>query len=70
MGTCDAPNTPGKAIRILSELKGRERLETIIHECLHAAGWELKEKSVTHAARDIARILWKLGYRDGQTPTK
>jgi len=52
-----------RKILIDCRLKGRSLLETIIHECLHAIFPQLSEESVTAAARDIARVLWALGYR-------
>lgn len=38
-------------------------LETIIHECLHACNWCVGEEKIEITARDIARFLWRLGYR-------
>ena len=61
-GECDPPDKPGKAIRIRGSLKGRDRMNTIIHEVLHAGHWELKEDVVEELANDIERILTKLGY--------
>ena len=61
-GECDPPDKPRKAIRIRSSLKGGDRLNTIIHEVLHAGHWELKEDVVDKLASDIERILTKLGY--------
>jgi hypothetical protein len=63
-GDCDAPSKPGKAIRISSSLRGEERLEVLIHELLHAAGWHLAEEYVEQFAADAARALWRVGYRD------
>jgi predicted SprT family Zn-dependent metalloprotease len=60
----DAKNPQMKRkILIDDRLKGRSLLETIIHECLHACFPQLSEETVTEAARDIARVLWLLGYR-------
>jgi hypothetical protein len=53
-----------RKVLIHSRLKGRTRLETEIHEGLHAAlGSTISEGAVTQAAGDIAKILWSLGYR-------
>ena len=38
-------------------------LETAIHESLHACNWKASEDNVTQTAYDIARFLWRLGYR-------
>lgn len=46
--------------RDLDKLVG---LETVIHEALHACSWKAKEENVTISAKDIARFLWRLGYR-------
>ena len=52
-------------ILIDERLKGGTRLETIVHELLHASlGPTISEESVTEAARVIRRTLWTLGYRE------
>ncbi len=63
-GECDDPTTPNKEIRVLGKLKGEERLEVLIHEQLHAAGWHIDEKFVKQFAEDVARNLTKLGWHD------
>ena len=45
-------------------LRGEQRLDTVIHELLHAALPDLDEDAVNTTASDIARLLWRLGYRD------
>jgi len=65
-GYCDAPDVPGKTIRVSTRLRGRKRLEIILHECLHAADWSKDESWVDETAKDLARILDRLGYRDGE----
>ena len=45
------------------DLSKRVGLETVIHEALHACNWPAKEGEVTVTAHDIARFLWRLGYR-------
>jgi hypothetical protein len=62
-GDCDAPDVPNKKIRIASDTRGRVRLETYIHEFLHASCWVLTDEAVEQAGHDIARALWRLGYR-------
>jgi hypothetical protein len=52
-----------RKILIDERLKGRARLETTIHECLHACYPQVSEETITESARDIARVLWLLGYR-------
>lgn len=65
IGECDPPSRAHKAIRIRRRLRGQERLDTIIHELLHAGHWDLKEDAVNELASDIARVLTQLGYTDG-----
>lgn len=62
-GLCDQPTQPNKAITVDSRLTGENRLRIEIHEMLHAANWHLDEEWVDDASADMARILWKLGYR-------
>lgn len=53
-----------RKVLIHSKLKGRARLECELHEGLHATlGPTISEEAVTKTARDLARILWALGYR-------
>lgn len=44
-------------------LGSKARLETILHECLHVSYPTVSEEHITESARDIARVLWTLGYR-------
>lgn len=63
-GDCDPPTQLNKEIRIACSLRGEERLEVLIHEMVHAAGWHIDESFVERFARDAARSLWRLGYRE------
>lgn len=67
-GECDSPKIPGKEIRVSTRLRGEEKLEVTIHELLHAANWHLDEEWIEAAGRDIARALWRLGYRGPDDP--
>lgn len=62
-GSCDSPKQKGKEIRIKRGLSEKRTLEVVIHEALHAADWHKDEEWVEGVADDIARILWRLGYR-------
>jgi hypothetical protein len=62
-GDCSGPAEKNKKIRIDSRLKGEERLEILIHEFRHAADWGQSELFVDNEAKDMARMLWRLGYR-------
>lgn len=60
----DAENpSAGRKVLIDERLKGRAKLEIEIHEFLHAANPTLSEEHVTMQAKDLAKILWWLGYR-------
>lgn len=63
-GYCDEPTKVNKEIRVDSRLSGQHRLEILIHEILHACDWRADEAVITQQARDMARVLWQLGYRD------
>lgn len=67
-GFCDDPTTRRKRIQVSSALTEPRTLEVLIHEMLHACSWDTAEEAVDESARDIAAVLWKLGYRrqDGQ----
>ena len=65
VGLCDRTRkTP--AIKVWDGLGGVKRLDTIIHETLHAALWDLDEEAIEETATAIAEILWRLGYREEQ----
>jgi hypothetical protein len=68
-GLCDPVVAKNRSIWIDSNLSGRAKLETVIHEFQHACdqcavGFVHSEDYVEHLAADLSRILWKLGYRD------
>ena len=50
-------------IEIDSRLTGREHLEILIHESLHALQPHHEEETVARDAANLARILWADGYR-------
>lgn len=37
--------------------------EYMLHEMRHAADWGQSEEFVSREAKDVARILWRLGWR-------
>lgn len=45
-------------------LRGRARLETFIHEAMHIQRPGASEEDVTREAREMAALLWRLGYRE------
>jgi hypothetical protein len=59
------PNAARPRILIDERLRGGARMETIVHELLHAAlGPTISEESVTEAAKVIRRTLVSLGYKE------
>lgn len=60
IGECD-PNT--NTIQVVHGLQGRTRLDTCIHEMLHAVCPEKDELWVNSVATDMAEALWGIGYR-------
>lgn len=57
-----------KKVLIDDRLKSRARLNTEIHEFLHAANPTHSEEHVSQQADDLTRILWALGYRQRENP--
>lgn len=58
-------NAKRPRILIDERLRGGTKLETIVHELLHAAlGPTISEEAVTEAARVIRRTLVALGYKE------
>jgi len=64
-GDCSPPESARKVIRVHAGLRGEERLEVLLHELLHASHWIVDEEHVRRSAVDIARVLWRVGYRLG-----
>jgi len=52
-------------IRVRKDLEGEEELEVLLHEFMHAAYWDHDEEFVEEVAADLAKLLWRLGYRKG-----
>jgi len=62
-GDCDAPTVPRKTIRVNPDLPPERHLDVTLHELLHASDWHKDEEWVAQVATDVARVLWRLGYR-------
>lgn len=62
-GDCDSPDDHGKLIRLDKTLSGEDQLRVVIHELTHAAFWWLDETFVDRFSTDVARVLWRLGFR-------
>ena len=65
-GDCDAPTTKSKEIRVSCNLKDEEKLEVLLHEMFHAAHWNMDEEFIEKFAVDVARAIWRLGYRQNE----
>ena len=57
------PKTPNKHIWINENTKGKDLLDTIIHEFSHCFEPRWKEDTVLQFGTELAEVLWKLGYR-------
>ena len=62
-GYCESPDKKNKEIVIKKDLPPKEELDTTLHELLHAADWSKDEEWVDQVGTDIAKILWRLGWR-------
>lgn len=65
-GLCIAPETTAE-ITIMRPLATRMGLNVAIHEAVHALCPEVKECDVNDLANELARWLWRLGYRHAPT---
>jgi hypothetical protein len=61
-GICELSGASQLEIWIHPSLSGEKMLETLIHEMLHAAFPDIAEESVEESAKDLASVLWDLGY--------
>jgi hypothetical protein len=52
-----------RVIRIARGYPEERTMDSIIHEILHAALWDLDEEAVNETANAISAALWRLGYR-------
>jgi len=63
-GYCDEPIPTRPTLHIDYQMMGDKKLMRIaIHEALHACNWSKSEEVVDQTSRDIARFLWRLGFR-------
>ena len=62
-GSMDPAGVPRKRILISRSQDPIDILDTVIHECLHASVPDLAESTVEESATDIARVLYRMGYR-------
>ena len=50
-------------IEIDARLKGRKKLEIVIHEALHLLNGDMEEDEVIRQSKKICLTLWQLHYR-------
>jgi hypothetical protein len=55
-------------IRVASWQSEEELLDTVLHELIHCCRPELEETTVTEMAREMSRVVWRLGYRRAEPP--
>ena len=60
---CSDPSDPKRQIRIRQVLRGRAKLETVLHEALHAQWPEDSEERITRHGKELSQLLWRCGYR-------
>lgn len=60
---CSHPDEQDRGIRIRNSIKGKDRLETILHEALHGIYPDEDEKTISRSGRELAQLLWRCGYR-------
>lgn len=63
-GQCDSPKLKNPKVYIQEGQTELDELDTLIHEMIHACSHEwLAEDWVNKTATDVARALYKLGWR-------
>ena len=62
-GRCYTPPGPHPLIEIRRSLQGRNMIDTIVHEVLHAAQPDMSETGVDETASAIAIALYAAGCR-------
>lgn len=65
LGWCWYPsNGEAGSLEVRATLTGQALLDTLIHEMLHASlGPDATERQVRRVATELARVLWRAGYR-------
>ena len=62
-GSIDPSDSPQKRILISSSQTPIDKLDTVIHECLHGVYPDLCEDAIPEGATDIAKVLFRMGCR-------
>jgi hypothetical protein len=66
-GLMHDPRTSRPYITVCRSLDTKVGLESLIHECLHACFPTVGEDKITQTGNEMARLLWRLGYRRRNT---
>lgn len=69
-GCCYHPRHKDRVMEIKQGLPSEETMEVVIHEMLHAERWGKSEAEVERTAREIARVLARLGFKRKPVRTK
>ena len=59
----DDPTTKQKTIWVDPKMRDFVKFRALLHESWHAVDWDLAEDAVEKNADDVARFLWRMGYR-------
>ena len=64
-GMCDKPTASNSLNFIIptDPENTKKFLETVIHESIHGCFPSMSEENVTESAYDIARMVWRIGFR-------
>ena len=65
-GLCVAQHNRRGEVLLFTERPPKVFLETALHEALHAMNWSIPEAVIKERAAELARWLWRLGYRRQQ----
>jgi hypothetical protein len=57
-------------IEVDPRLKGRKKMEILIHEAIHLLNPEMSETKVLEQGRKIANLLWKQNFRQVDLTSK
>ncbi len=67
LGYCDEPSPARPTLFIdWHSMSDKEGLRVAIHEAMHACNWNKSEEVVDENSKDIARFLWRLGFRPSE----
>jgi hypothetical protein len=64
LGYCESPDCDPCHIYVDSRLAGKKKMEIVLHEMLHRAGWHIDEEFITRLAADAANVLDQLGFKE------